>query len=90
MRMLEQELGVDEQLAEEDAGPEPQPEGVEDRDPETDRRPDGGDGRGVPQRLPELRRAEVEEAEGDDAEDLADRRPSKGQARGVRSELSWS
>jgi hypothetical protein len=88
--VLEQKLCVDQQLPQEDPGPEPQTEGVEGRDAETDGRPDGGDGRCVPQRLPELGRAEVEQAEGDDGEDVADRGTAKGEPRGVRSELSWN
>jgi hypothetical protein len=90
MRVLEQQLPVDEQLAEEDARPEAQPEDVQRRDAEPDRRPDRRDGCGVPQRLPELRRAEVQRRERDDAEEMADRGSSEGDPRRVRSELSWS
>lgn len=86
--MLEQELRVDQELAEKDPGPVPQPEGVEDCDTETDGRPDGGDGRRVAERLPELRRAEVEQAEGDEGEEIADRGAPQGEPLGVRSELS--
>jgi hypothetical protein len=90
MRVLEQQLSVDEQLAEEDARPVAQPEDVQRRDAEPDRRPDRRDGRRVAQRLPELRPAEVQRREQEDAEDIADRGPPQGDPRRVRSELSGS
>lgn len=88
--MLEQQLPVDEQLAEEDARPPPQPERVEDRDPEPDRWPDRRDGRRVAQGLPELSGTEVERAEQDDPEDVANGGPTKRRGGRLRGKVSGS
>ena len=61
--VVEQELRVDEQLAEQHAGPPAQPPQVERGDPEPGRRPDRGHGGRVAERLAELRRAVVGGAE---------------------------
>ena len=89
MGRLQQQLPVDEQLAEEDAGPPAQAEEVERRDAEPDGRPDRRDGSGVAQSLAELRRAEVRGSERDNANEVADGRPPKRLGRRLRSELSW-
>jgi hypothetical protein len=86
---LEQQLPVDEQLADEDARPPAQAEEVEGGDAEADGRPDRRDRGRVPQRLAELRRAEIDGSERDDADEVADGGPPKRRGGRLRSELSW-
>jgi hypothetical protein len=90
MSCFEQQLSVDQELTEEDPGPPTQPEPVERRDPEPDGRPNGGDRRGVPERLAEFRRAEVRGCQRDDTDDVADGGPPKSRRGRFSSELSRS
>ena len=64
-RVLEQKLRVDEQLPDEDARPPAQPQQIQSRDPETDRRPHRCHRARVAQRLADLGRAVVGRGERD-------------------------
>ena len=73
--VVEQELSVDHDLAEQHAGPPANSPQIEGRDPQSRRRPDRRHRGRVPQRLTDLRGAVVGSGEKQHAADVSERRP---------------